>query len=72
VHSGRIGLFGRWNNVGAPVVSYLGHEELLALVRSVPGAELVDASREARSLSRVMRLAGISSRAESTVIFRRA
>jgi SAM-dependent methyltransferase len=72
VHAGRVGVFGRWNNVGAPVVSYLGHAELLALARAVSGAEVVSESLEPRAVSRTMRACGISSRGESTVVLRRA
>jgi SAM-dependent methyltransferase len=40
--SERVALYGYWNNIGAPVVSYYGNEQLLEMIERCPGAVLVE------------------------------
>lgn len=64
----RLPLFGYWNNLGAPLVSFYGHDELLDLAARLPGAEVVEVERRDRDLGR---LGWLLSRADTTLLLRR-
>jgi SAM-dependent methyltransferase len=49
--SKRVGLFGYWNNIGPPVVSYYSERELLDMVASGGRTTLIDSRREPERLS---------------------
>jgi SAM-dependent methyltransferase len=49
--SERVGLFGYWNNIGPPVVSYYSERELLDMVACGGRTTLVDSAREPERLS---------------------
>lgn len=51
VTSRRIGLFGYWNNIGAPVVAYLSRQQLMEMVQAGGRAELVSSRVEPARLS---------------------
>jgi SAM-dependent methyltransferase len=51
VTSKRVGVFGYWNNIGPPVVSYYSERELLDMVASGGRTTLVDSRREPERLS---------------------
>ncbi|KAA3639347.1 MAG: class I SAM-dependent methyltransferase [Armatimonadetes bacterium] len=68
--SRRIEILGRWNNIGAPVVSYYSPDELCDLV-SEAGAEVVELHNVKSRLRLLPKLLGISGRWETTLIARR-
>jgi len=68
--SRRVSLFGHWNNLGPPVVSYYTPEDLLAMVRAADGAELTDTLVEEQPLPGGVRM--VLSRADATILARRA
>jgi SAM-dependent methyltransferase len=49
--SERVGVFGYWNNIGPPVVSYYSERQLLAMVSCGGRTTLVDSHREPERLS---------------------
>jgi len=53
VFRGRLPIGSYWNNVGAPVVSYYSSEQVLAMVREQPGAEIVLVDMAPQHLSRL-------------------
>ncbi|QBI18628.1 class I SAM-dependent methyltransferase [Egibacter rhizosphaerae] len=66
----RVALGDYWRNIGPPVVSYLTDAQLAASVRDA-GGEVVAHHVEPREVGRLLRLAGIRSRHESTFVVRR-
>jgi SAM-dependent methyltransferase len=71
VASGRVTLFGHWNNIGEPIVSYFSHDELVREVAALPGAGKALEVEGARRIPWPWRLAGVTRRAESVVIARK-
>ncbi len=71
VTSRRVALFGYWNNLGEPVVSYFSHDELLAEATALRGAEVVICLRKTKRLPAPWRLAGVTERADSVMIVRK-
>lgn len=71
VTSRRVALFGRWNNLGAPVVSYFSHQGLLAELRRLPGSQVVFEHKRARRLPAMWRLLGVTERADSVIVARK-
>jgi SAM-dependent methyltransferase len=71
VTSGRVALFGYWNNLGEPVVSYLSHEELVQKVRTLAGADIVLDLKKTKRLPAVWRLAAVTERADSVLVVRK-
>jgi hypothetical protein len=67
----RLSLFGYWNNLGQPIVSYLSHGELLRAASALPNATIVLNSKRAKRLPTGWRLAGISERADSVLVVRK-
>jgi SAM-dependent methyltransferase len=68
VTSERIQIFGKWNNIGAPVVSYFTNEQLESLIAETPDCSLVDRELKEKRPNTLMRLAGITRRTDSTFI----
>ncbi len=71
VASGRVSVFGHWNNLGEPVVSYFSHAELVQEAAGLPGGEIVLDVKEAKSLPVIWRLAGVDERADSALVIRK-
>jgi len=71
VASGRVSLFGYWNNLGEPVVSFFSHHVLVREARELPGASFVLELKKTKSLPLIWRLTGISERADSVLIMRK-
>lgn len=68
--SRRIQILGRVNNIGAPVVSYFTNEQLEGLFAQIPGCRIADKWIKERKPTALMRLAGITRRADNTFILR--
>jgi SAM-dependent methyltransferase len=68
--SGRRIEIGRWNNIGAPVVSYYGPEEVTRMSYAAGGRVVFEAHRLGR-LRRLPKTLGVSGRWESTLVVRR-
>jgi hypothetical protein len=66
--SDRVGIGNTWNNIGAPVVSYFTHDQLLQLVGGIPHGRIVDVHRVEGLISKVMRLTFIKQRFETTLV----
>jgi SAM-dependent methyltransferase len=66
----RIELFGQWNNLGAPVVSYYTNEELRQMVAGDARAELLDLASAPAYLSSLQRAAFIRRREDTTLVIR--
>lgn len=69
--SRRLELFDRWNNLGAPVVSYYTNEELRQMVAEDPRAELLDVRSTPAYLPFLQRAAFIRRREDTTLVVRR-
>jgi SAM-dependent methyltransferase len=69
--SRRLELFDRWNNVGAPVVSYYTNEELRQMVAQDPRAELLDVQSKPAYLPFLQRALFIRRREDTTLVVRR-
>ena len=67
----RVGIFDTWNNIGAPVVSYLTTAELVALLASGPDCRIDDVHEEECTVNLLMRFAMISKRSDTTVVVRK-
>ena len=67
----RLELFDRWNNLGAPVVSYYTNEDLRRMVEADARAELLDLRSEPAYLSRLQRAVAIRRREDTTIVVRR-
>jgi SAM-dependent methyltransferase len=65
---GRVGIFGYWNNVGAPVVSYYNVEQVRKLAGAGSPSTLVHSHEEPETLSKPLR--PILSRASLTLVAR--
>jgi len=71
VFSGRINIFGYWNNIGAPVVSFYSNEQLVRLFSCVKDCKLVDMHIEDTPVSTVQRCCLIRRRTDSTYILQK-
>jgi SAM-dependent methyltransferase len=71
VTSRRLELFDRWNNLGAPLVSYYTNEELVRMIEADRRAEILDSWRAPAYLSSLQRAAFIRRREDSTLVVRR-
>lgn len=67
----RLAIFGYWNNLGAPVVSYLTNEELFAFIEANGDCEIVDKEMRASELPWIFRLAGITRRYDTIVLIKK-
>lgn len=68
---GRVTLFGHWNNLGEPVVSYFSHTALVQEASGLPGATLVLDMKRPRKRSVAWRLIGVRERAGSLLALRK-
>ncbi len=64
----RIGVRGYWNNIGAPLVSFYGHDEVVTMVESTGLGEVVDARSEDVAMGRLDK---VLHRSNSTILVRR-
>jgi SAM-dependent methyltransferase len=64
----RLPVFGYWNNVGAPLVSFYTQDEVVQMAQNLDDAEVVAVETEPRSLGR---LDAVLRRADITVLVRR-
>ena len=64
----RIEILGEWNNIGAPVVSYLTNEELIPMMGADGRAEVVERNIEPEDLGR---LGAVLSRTTTTLVARK-
>ncbi|TKJ39700.1 hypothetical protein CEE37_10500 [candidate division LCP-89 bacterium B3_LCP] len=71
VTSNRIQILGKWNNIGAPVVSYFTNEQLEDMISGMTRCHLVDRGIKEKRIGTLMRLAGIRRRTDSTFIVRK-
>jgi SAM-dependent methyltransferase len=71
VTSGRLEIFGQWNNLGAPVVSYYTNEELLGVAGEIPEAEVVELRAAPAHITALQRAALIYRREDTTLVLRR-
>jgi len=71
VTSGRVSLFGYWNNLGEPVVSYLSHDELVRETARLPGAAVALDVKRTKRLRPAWRLAGVTEWADSVLVLRK-
>jgi len=69
--SRRLELFDRWNNLGAPVVSYYTNEDLRRMIGADARAEILDVRSVPAYLSSLQRAAFIRRREDTTVVVRR-
>ena len=69
--SRRLELFGRWNNLGAPVVSYYTNEEIEGMVAGDPRAEVLERRSVPAFLPFLQRAAFIRRREDTTLVIRR-
>jgi SAM-dependent methyltransferase len=67
----RLELFGPWNNLGAPVVSYYTNEELRGMAADDPRAELLELRSAPAHLPLLQRAAFIRRREDATLVIRR-
>jgi hypothetical protein len=70
--SRRVQLFDKWNNIGAPVISYLTSGQLTKLVEDAwGGGALIDRRVESMHVNLLWRACGITRRTNTTLILRR-
>jgi SAM-dependent methyltransferase len=72
ITSHRLGIFGYWNNIGAPVVSYYNVDQLRAMLNRVPCAEILEMDLQHASVAPLMRMVGIRQRADVTFVVKKA
>lgn len=68
ITSKRIEIFGKWNNIGAPVVSYYTNEELFSMIEQINNCKIVDQDIKEKKVGFIMKLFGISRRVDTTII----
>jgi SAM-dependent methyltransferase len=71
ITSRRISIFGKWNNIGAPVVSYFTDEQLLEMISGIRHCRIVETNIEEKNLSLLCRLALIKRRRDTTIVVRK-
>jgi 2-polyprenyl-3-methyl-5-hydroxy-6-metoxy-1,4-benzoquinol methylase len=65
----RLPVGGYWNNIGAPVVSYYSSKQVLTMLQTSPGAEIVQVDEVPQRLSKLADL--LVSKSNTTVMARR-
>lgn len=70
--SQRVQLFGKWNNIGAPVISYYTDQQLGRMVEAIPGARFVEVNVEDARVNLLWRLAGIRRRINTTIVIQKS
>lgn len=66
----RVGVLGYWGNIGAPLVSYYGVEELREMVAGVPAVSTVREWVEPERLAAPLRYVPLMKRASATLVVR--
>jgi SAM-dependent methyltransferase len=69
--SDRVQLFGKWNNLGAPVVYYYNEKQMVRILRRVKNGSVVSMRVDDRRVNRLWRLCGIRRRFDMTIIVRK-
>lgn len=69
--SRRVQLFDKWNNIGAPVISYYTDEELAGMLERNRGCRIVDRHVEDIHVNILWRLGGIRRRINTTLVAQR-
>jgi hypothetical protein len=64
-------VFGYWNNLGEPIVSYFSHTELVREAIGLAGGHVVLDIKKTMTLRRAWQLAGVSERADSVLIIQK-
>ncbi|MBI5563152.1 MAG: class I SAM-dependent methyltransferase [Deltaproteobacteria bacterium] len=67
----RVGIFDKWNNIGAPVVAYFTDYELVDMLKAAKGCKVEDVDVNERQMNLMYRLALMTKRAETTVLVRK-
>lgn len=70
--SKRVSVFGYWNNLGEPVVSYMSHQHVKDDLLELPGGTLEMEAHDTKRLSLLWRLCGITERSDSVFILRKS
>jgi SAM-dependent methyltransferase len=65
----RLPVLGYWNNIGAPLVSFYGHNDVVQMARDLDNGEVMSVHSEPRSLGR---LDAVLTRGDTTVLVRRS
>jgi SAM-dependent methyltransferase len=68
---GRVQILGKWNNVGAPVVSYCTSEEFCRMVEHAGVCKIVGQEIKEMKIGLLMRAAGITRRTSTTIVVQR-
>lgn len=69
--SGRITIFGPWNNIGEPIVSYYTNEKLKSFFSSLPNVQLFDENIIETRFNKLLRLFLITRRTDTTFILKK-
>jgi SAM-dependent methyltransferase len=70
--SSRVQLFDKWNNIGAPVISYYTNEKLRAMIERVSGCRILDMNVEEKGVNLLWRAGGIRRRLDTTLVAQKA
>ena len=68
----RVQLLDKWNNIGAPVISYYTDRQLQRMIGGMSGARIVDVNVEDAHVNFLWRLAGIRRRINTTIIVQKS
>ena len=68
ISSKRIQIFGQWNNIGAPVVSYYTNEELIEMIKPNDHCEVESEYYDEQKVTLVQRLGLITRRLDTTIV----
>ena len=68
----RVQLLDKWNNIGAPVISYYTDEQLKRMIGELSDARIVDVHVEDAHVNFLWRMAGIRRRINTTIIIQNA
>ena len=71
ITSRRIPIFGKWNNIGAPVVSYFSDEQLIEMINTIQHCQIIGKDIKEIRLSLLCRLVLIRHRRETTIVVRK-
>jgi SAM-dependent methyltransferase len=67
----RVEILDKWNNIGAPLVSYYTIEQLIRMIRRIGHCEILEIDIEERNLTTLFRLALIRRRSDVTIILKK-
>lgn len=71
ITSKRVSMFGKYNNLGAPVVSYFTDKQLLKMVNDIKSCRIVEKNIEERKVSFLWRFALIKHRRDATIVVKK-